>query len=635
MSGRPRRTVRLVAAGLVTLSVAGLYLGGAAQADETPSSTATASASATEPAHTKTTFTIGQTQDIDSTNPFTGITVAAYEIYQLIYDTLNGYALKDFATTGVLAQTWTPSADGLTWTYKLKPNLKWSDGQPLTASDVAYTINRVRNGSYEQTNWGNYVANITGVTASDPTTVVMTVKKPTPIMYHVSVPILPEHIWSSISEKAVSNFANEPSDGKPVVGSGPFVLTQVVKGQFVRLDRNPNYWGTQPKIDHLVFRIFNSQDSMAQALKRGEIDYADNLNANIFNSLKNAPGVTTVDAVYPAFDEIGMNTGAALDDGTPIGNGHPALKDKAVRQAINYAIDRKTLVDKVYGGYASPGDSIIPPVYANLHYDPGPQAYTFDLAKANQLLDQAGYTKGSDGIRRMPGNGKPLVFRLYGRTSSDTSQHTVPYVAGWLQQIGIKANVKLVSEDNLTDILGKGTYDLFEWGWGVEPDPDYQLSTFTCASRSYKDSGSIYANLSDSFYCNKAYDDLYAKQAGEIDVAQRTATVKQMEQMLYEDAPYAITAFYDDLEAYRSDRWTNLTSQPTKDAATGKPGTLFFQYGTYSYVSATPASKKANQSGDQGPGVAVLGGVVGGIVLLSLVVWGIARVRRSPREDIE
>jgi peptide/nickel transport system substrate-binding protein len=373
---------------------------------------------------------------------------------------------------------------------------------------------------------------------------------------------------------------------------------------------------------------------MAQALKRGEIDFADNLDANIFNALKNSPGIKTIDTLYSGFDEIAMNTGAALDTGQAIGNGHPALKDKIVRQAINYAIDRKTLVDKVYGGYGSVGSSIIPPLYDNLHYQPAADAFPFDLAKANQMLDAAGYTKGSDGIRRMPGGGKELNFRLYGRSSSETSERTVPYVTSWLQQIGIKTSVKLVSEDALTDIIGKGTYDLFEWGWVVEPDPDYQLSTFTCASRSYKDSGSIYANLSDSFYCNKAYDALYDKQAGQIDVAARTATVKQMQQMLYDDAPYAITAFYDDLEAYRSDRWTGFTAQPAVDSS-GKGGALFFQYGTYSYLSARPASAKAAESGNQGPGVAVFGGVVGGVVLLGLIGFGITRMRRSPRDEIE
>jgi peptide/nickel transport system substrate-binding protein len=631
---RPGRASTALFALVVAVAL-GASAGVAANADETPSSTATtATGTASEPPQTKTTFTIGLTQDIDSTNPFTGIAAASYEIYQLIYDTLNGYSAKDFSTTGILADSWTPAADGLTWTYKIKPNLKWSDGQPLTSADVAYSINRVRNGTYEQTNWGNYVTNITNVTAADPTTVVMTVKKPTPIMYHISVPIIPEHIWSSISEKAVANFANEPSPGKPIVGSGPFVLTQVVKGQFIRLERNPDYWGTPSKIDHLVFRVFNSQDSMAQALKRGEIDFADNVDANIFNSLRNTPGITTADTTYSGFDEIAMNTGAALDDGTPIGDGNPVLKDKVVRQAINYAIDRKTLVQKVFGNYATVGSSIIPPLYASLHYDPGASAYPFDPDKANQLLDQAGYTKGSDGYRKMPGGGKEISLRLFGRSSSETSSRTVPYVSGWLKDIGIKTSVKLVSEDNLTDIIGQGKYDLFEWGWVVEPDPDYQLSTFTCASRSYKDGGSIYANLSDSFYCNKAYDALYEKQAGQVDVAERAATVKQMQQMLYEDAPYAITAYYDNLEAYRSDRWTGFTPQPAPDSA-GKGGSLLFQYGTYSYLSMAPASKKSSDSGNQGPGVAIFGGIVGGVALLGLIGWGFSRMRRRPRDEIE
>jgi peptide/nickel transport system substrate-binding protein len=170
----------------------------------------------------------------------------------------------------------------------------------------------------------------------------------------------------------------------------------------------------------------------------------------------------------------------------------------------------------------------------------------------------------------------------------------------------------------------------------VEPDPDYQLSTFTCASRSYKDSGTIYANLSDSFYCNKAYDDLYAKQAGQINVGERAATAKEMQQMLYEDAPYAVYVYYDDLEAYRSDRWTNFRAQPaagpdpTKFADQG--GALFFQYGTYSYSSVIPLS------GDrqiEGPTPAQAGGVVGGLVVLWALGYGISRWRRPAQDEVE
>lgn len=633
--GRGPALALLASVGVLLALLASAFAGGVA-ADAATTPTPSPTTSKAQPIHTATTFTIGLTQDIDSTNPFTGIAAASYEIYQLQYDTITGYAAKDFSTVPSLAESWSPSANGLVWTFHLRPGVRWSDGTPLTASDVAYTFNRVIKGTYEQTNWFNYVANVTKVVATDPTTVVVTVKKPTPVMYHISIPILPEHIWSKISEKAVANFANEPTPGHPIVGSGPFMLTQVVKGQFIRMERNPYYWGPPTHIDHLVFRVFNNQDSMAQALQRGEIDFADSLDPGVFNALKSNDKITTVDAKYSGFDEIAMNTGAALDDGTPIGNGNPALKDVRVRQAISYAMDMSTIVKKVYGGYGQVGSSIIPPIYANLHYDPGPTAYTFDLAKANQILDAAGYTKGSDGIRRDPNTGKELNFRLYGRSSSDTSEHTVQYAAGWLKQIGIATTLKMVSEDALTEFIGQGNYDMFEWGWVVEPDPDYQLSTFTCASRSYKDSGTIYANLSDSFYCNKEYDALYAQQATQINLAQRTATVKQMQKMLYDAAPYAITAYYDDLEAYRSDRWTNFRPQPAAGADPTKyadrGGALFFQYGTYSYSSIIPLK------GDhtiEGPTPAQAGGVVGGIALLWALGYGVTRWRRPPQDEVE
>ncbi len=631
-----RRTVAGVASlGLVCALLTSAYVGGSA-ASAAPTPTPTPTAKKVAPVRTATTFTVGVLQDVDSANPFTGVTAAAYEMFQLQYDFLTAYAEKDFTTTTRLATSWKPSADGLTWTYKLRPGLKWSDGVPFTAADVAYTFNRIIKGTYEQTNFSTYTSNITSASATDATTVVMKIKTPSPVMYHLDVYILPEHIWSKISEKAVENYSNEPTPGHPIVGTGPFMLTQVVKGQFVRLDRNPYYWGPTPHIDHLVFRLFSNQDSMAQALKRGEIDFADNLDPGVFNALKGQRNITTLDAAYAGFNLIGMNTGAALTDNTPIGNGHPALKDVRVRQAVNMAIDRQALVDKVFGGYASPGSTIIPPIFADQHWVPGKAELGFNIAKANQLLDQAGYKRGSDGIRRMPDGTHPLVFRLYGRSSSPTSQKTVPFVAGWLKQIGIQANVKIVSEDALTEFIGQGTFDLFEWGWVDAPDPNYQLNVLTCEDRSYKDGGTIYAGLSDAFYCTKQYDDLYAAQAKEIDPAKRIAIGKQMQQLVYEAGAYAITANYDDLQAWRSDRWTNFRQQPVPgpdpSKASDKGGVVLFQNGTYSYSSILPL--KADST-PEGPSVAQAGGVVGGIALLWALGFGVTRLRRPPQDEVE
>jgi peptide/nickel transport system substrate-binding protein len=215
----------------------------------------------------------------------------------------------------------------------------------------------------------------------------------------------------------------------------------------------------------------------------------------------------------------------------------------------------------------------------------------------------------------------------------------VQFVASWLKDIGIQVKPKIVSEDALTEIIGEGKFDMFEWGWVVEPDPNYQLSTFTCANRSYKDSGSILPNLSDSFFCDKQYDALYAKQAEQIDPAERATTVKEMEKILYDKAPYVITAYYDDLQAYRSDRFTGFQPQPAPD------GSLLFQYGTHSYQNIRPVSAADTKAGGGGTNASAASddggssGVVIGVGVAALVVLGgvgllLAR-RRRPEHDVE
>ena len=587
-------------------------------------------------------FTVGILQDVDSLNPFTGILAEAYEIYQLQYASLMQPSSQDFTPAPGLAESWEESADGKTWTYRLRPDLTWSDGSPLTSADVVYTFNRILNGRYEKTNYGNYTRNITSVTATDERTVVMTVKAPSPIMERLAVYILPEHVWSEIDAKAVKSYANEPAPGETLVGSGPFLVAERRAGQYIRMVANDSYYAGRPKVDELVFRIYNNPDALAQALKKGEVDFAEGLTADVFTSLEGQEGITTYAGSYSGFNEIAFNMGAALADGTPIGDGNPQLKDLAVRQAISHAIDRQQLVDKILDGYGTPGSTIIPPLYTTLHVDPGTQ--TYDPALANQILDDAGYAMGPDGVRVGP-DGQRMSYRLFVRSDSDSSVKTGEYVKSYLADIGIEANVKAVTEDALYEIIGRGEFDMFEWGWVVEPDPDYQLSTFTCAKRSYKDGDTIYADLSDSFYCNPEYDVLYEQQALETDQAKRAEIVKRMQQMLYDDVPYVVTVYYDNLEAYRSDRFTGFVGQPEGS------GSLLFQYGTYSYANVQPVSGDASASpgatstasvNPSAPTEPTSGGIsglvvvlIGAAVLLLIVIVAITMVRRRGTEDRE
>jgi len=591
-------------------------------------------------------FTVGMLADVDSLNPFTGILAESYEIFQLQYATLLSTSSADFTPDAGLAESWEASADGKTWTYTLRPDLLWSDGTPLTANDVVYTFERILNGRYEQRNFGNYVRNITSVTAPDDRTVVMTTREPAPIMERLAVYILPEHVWSSIDAKAVKSFANEPEAGQTLVGSGPFLVVERRTGQFIRMVANDNYYKGRPNVDELVFRVYNNPDALGQALVKGEIDIATGLTADVFSTLEGQEGITTYAGSYSGFNELAFNMGAALTDGTPIGDGNPHMQDQKVRLAISHAIDRQQMVDRILDGYGTPGSTFIPPLYSTLHIDPGTQGY--DPALANQILDDAGYAMGPDGVRIGP-DGVPMKYRLFVRSDSDSSVKSGEYFKSYLAAIGIEADIKPVDENALFEIIGRGEFDMFEWGWVVEPDPDYQLSTFTCGKRSYEDGGEIYADLSDSFFCNEEYDALYAQQAVTTDQAARAEIVKQMQQIVYDNVAYVVTYYYDNLEAYRSDRFEGFVGQPEGS------GSLLFQYGTYTYENVAPIgsdtggetaapSPGATESADAGGGTAteetsggsstglIIGLVIAALVIIGLVI-ALVRMRSKSSED--
>ncbi|MEU7825443.1 ABC transporter substrate-binding protein [Catellatospora sp. NPDC049133] len=605
------RVAMAVAAAVIALGA----LATPAAADGTPSPGAAE--------RSKTSFVIGMKQDIDSLNPYVGVVSAAYESYRLMYDYLIGNSAKDFSPTPELAESWETSADGKTWTYHLRKGVKFSDGVELTSKDVAYSFQRAKDDEKANSQYGSYVDNISKITAPDAYTVVMETAQPSPIMVSLAVPILPEHVWSKIDATAVANYAN---DSNPV-GSGPFRLAEAKKGQFYRFTANKDYYLGAAKIDELVLRIFTDDEALSQAVQNGEIDMAQDLPAAVFEPLIGKDGITVNDAKYYGFSELAYNIGAATTDDKPIGDGHPALKDKQVRLAIDHAIDRKTLVDKVIRNHGTAATGVIPPIYADLHWNPGANERAFDLAKANSILDAAGYAKGADGIRAK--DGKALKFRMFARSESESSQKDAEYIRDWLKEIGIAVTVSVMSEDNLTTVLGKGEFDLFHWGWVVEPDPDFQLSVMTCGQRSTEEDGEISAGWSDSYYCDADYDALYAKQQTIIDRAARAEVVKQAQAKLYDDVAYSMLYYYNQADVYRSDRFTGFVAQPSDG------GILALQYGTYSYRNIEPVAEKAATDDGGLPTAVIVSIVVGVVVLIAVAVIVVVLRRRSTADDRE
>ena len=227
-----------------------------------------------------------------------------------------------------------------------------------------------------------------------------------------------------------------------------------------------------------------------------------------------------------------------------------------LREAILTAIDNKTLLDRVLQGLGKPGETEIPPVYP-LYYGfaPGVTARTFDPARANQMLDEAGYAKGSDGIRTDK-QGEPLKLRLLGRNIDPTHQQMADFIKSWLRDIGIDVQVSMVTPNQVNDQSTLGRYDLYITGWAINPDPDYQLSINRCDSRPNADGSGA---TSENNWCDPAFDKLYDAQHVELDPAKRAELVKRAFSMIYEAAVNDVIYYPDSLEAYRSDRFTGFT----------------------------------------------------------------------------
>lgn len=560
------------------------------------------------------TLRVGLQQQIDSLNPFLGYSLAATDIFRAVYPTLTTYSPEDFSVTPELAESWESAPDKRTWTFHIRPGVQWSDGRPVTAHDAAYTFNRMMRDPAAATANGNFVENFETVAAPDDSTLVIRTKTPQATMLAIDAPIVPEHVWSEVDD--IANFAN---DRMPVVGGGPFTITDHRPEQDVTLTANQDYWRGAPEIDRLQFIQFKNSDAAVQALRKGDIDVVQKLTPAQFDALAGEENIEQVKGQGRRFFELILNPGAANSEGAPIGTGHPALQDVRVRRAIDHAIDREALVDRVLGGYGQLGGGYLPPIFDDYHWNP-PDPRRFDPALANRMLDEAGYGRGPDGIRRTP-RGEPLNFDfvLHGDESMDNQ--VGQFAKRWLADIGIRVNLQPVSDNQVNDRTETGDFDMVISGWSANPDPDYVLRLQTCSSRPSPDGG----GTPDSFLCDRRYDELYAAQLAEFDPAKRIDLVEQAQSRFYEQATGLILYYQNSLEAYRSDRYSGFTTQPANN------GVITGQQGFWGYYGAKPTRKAIN--GDGGPDYAAIAWAAGGLIVLVGVVIVVVRLRRRATAD--
>ncbi|MFF8504617.1 ABC transporter substrate-binding protein [Streptomyces anulatus] len=617
-STRPRRRLRL----LLASGVAALAL---TAGSVVPGNLLAPAPSEARADDGKTTLTVAVAQSVDSLSPFLAQRLLSTSVMRLMYDFLTNYDPKDNKAVPALATAWEPSADKLTWTYTIRSDSKWSDGQQATAEDAAWTFNKMMTDEAAATSNGSFVGNFEKVTAPSKDKLVITLKEPQATMAALDVPIVPKHLWEKVGD--FSKFNNDKEF--PIVGNGPFIVTDYKVDSYVKLKANKDFWRGSPKFDELVFRYYKDQDAAVAALRKGEVSFvagSPSLTPAQSASLENAPDIKVNDAPGRRFFALAVNPGARTKAGQKFGDGHPALLDQKVRHALFMAVDRKTIIDKVFQGHAVEGEGYIPPRFGDYFWKPSAdQKLAYDPAKASDLLDEAGYKKNGAG-KRVGKDGKPLDFRILCHATDPNDKAIGKYLQEWWGEQGIGLKVDCL--DNVSDPWYAGEYDLAFDGWSVNPDPDFVLSIHTCDALPTKAKETA---STDNFICDKQYDELYKKQLAEYDPAKRADLVKQLESRLYDTGYMNVMAYPNAVEAYRTDHIESITTMPSA------AGNIYGQDGYWSWWSAVPAAG-ASSSGSSDSGGSSTGVLIGvGIAVVVLAGGGLlfAMRRRSTAEDRE
>ena len=451
------------------------------------------------------------------------------------------------------------SDDGLVYTYTIRDGVKFHDGQPLTAKDVAFTYNLVMNHEDFPT-LHSYTDHFVSVEAPDDKTVVITLDEAIPNIESklVFLYIFPEHIWKDHSEgDAAAAFENNE-----MIGSGAFKMLENKPNEFIRLGVNKDYYGDVPKVDEVIFQVFSNSDVLLQALKTGQVDMITSVPNTSVASLAEDKNVKVVAGppLSPDLADIIFNVvdpaNCPVNDGG-LCTGHPALRDKQVRLALAHATDKQKIIDVVLLGLAKPGIALIPEGMGEW-FNSSIKDYDFDIAKANQILDDAGYKDADgDGVRDMPDGSQPLTFRMNWPSSDTTAPRVADLLAESWGQLGIKLEMQAVESDALTAKCCPALdYDIMLWNWVADPDPNTLLIIPT--------TDQIPTGYNETGYSNPKYDELFAAQGKELDHAKRLEMVHEMQAIIHEDVPYIIPYYASVVEAYRTDKFTGWKDNETK-----------------------------------------------------------------------
>jgi peptide/nickel transport system substrate-binding protein len=509
---------------------------------------------------------VGSINYIDSLNPFNYIESQAYQAMLMIFPQLVQYAPGDdgLVIEGDWAESWETSADGKDWTFKLKPGGTWSDGTPLTAADAAWTINT----TLEYAGGPTAVAaaallHVKSAEAVDDNTLVIHYATPVGnvLAQLEQLFIIPQHVWEPLvgsDGKGLKTF--HPEQNLPVVSAGAYTIKDYEKKGTTVFIPWEGYYGEPSNAEAVALTYFTNEDSMISELQQGNLDWVDQVPFNAVEVLQEdenlvvnrVPGAETTNITWNSNPRKPQNR---------------ELLDPQVKKALSMCVDRERIIEVVFNGYATLVESLPGHITGEME-NPNLGPLEYDCAAGNQMLDDLGYTRGSDGIRVAPATtgeyaqaAHPMKYEIITPTSTDFNvDRSFEVVQEGFAEAGVEVTQKVGGDTAASYALetdencdaekstGYATFDIAMWDWIGYVDPDFMLSVVT---------KSQWCSWSDTGWDNPEYDKMYEEQGTLVDPEERKQLVWEMQQMIYDNWVYTQLTNHEYIDAH-SVKWAGI-----------------------------------------------------------------------------
>ncbi|KAA0761127.1 ABC transporter substrate-binding protein [Bacillus sp. SH5-2] len=436
-----------------------------------------------------------------------------------------------------LAEKWDISSDQLTYTFHLRKDLKFSDGSPLTADDVAFTLTLLHDKAYEgEVDISQYAVkggkeykegkatSIEGIQVVDPQTIKITTEKVnSQAIFVLGGTVLSKAYYGKDYKQNTSLDYLKELYGKPLA-AGPYKFEKYIPGQEVRFVANENYYAGKPKIPNFIYKI-TSGDTKLQLFQTGEVDHTSlGTGDEVLEQAKALQFANIQIETAASFSYIYMN------------NNKPYLKDKKVRQALIYGLDRKKYVDTALKGYGTVANVPIHPT-SWAYTEEGVNKYEYDKEKAKKLLDEAGWKVGSDGIREK--DGQKLKLSYFGPSSAKDSDLLIPIAKENYKEIGVEFNPEFMDFNTMLSKVNKGDYDLASVATPITSDPSETVGEYLSS-----------ANEESLGYKNAKVDELIQKGIETVDIEKRKPIYKELYKELSDDPPVILVNYRRTITGY-------------------------------------------------------------------------------------